>query len=279
MDIRDIQALHARYTAQPVIIDITSHTAAMPALPAPDRTATRFPPGRALISKLRGAGRPALIAIAAAAVAAAVGMSAARIWQAMHAPARVTHPVSAVQRTAPHAAKVAESGDMPIDVAPARPLTASDLDSSRAASGASALSRVDPKSLAMPAPSTAASPVRQELQASTLTQVAASPIRATRPAQPTQVLQPQPVNGPVPATSQHQVAPVVAHAASDAPPATQTAQAQDTQSAAAQHPALRPLRHVKPHLESNTSAAADTPAPMPPQPKAPAAKSGEVQLF
>ncbi|BCF95250.1 hypothetical protein PPGU16_83170 (plasmid) [Paraburkholderia largidicola] len=36
MDLREIQALHAQYTAQPVIIDIASHTAAMPALPAPD---------------------------------------------------------------------------------------------------------------------------------------------------------------------------------------------------------------------------------------------------
>jgi hypothetical protein len=37
MDLREIQALHAQYSSQPVTIDIASQVAAMPVLPAPER--------------------------------------------------------------------------------------------------------------------------------------------------------------------------------------------------------------------------------------------------
>ncbi|KGW78537.1 hypothetical protein Y046_4803 [Burkholderia pseudomallei MSHR2990] len=88
MDIREIQALHAQYSSQPVVIDINSH---MRALPAPDRPeSTRE---RAIIrasSLRRKLGRPAVIVLAVAAGAGLTGISAAKLWHALHPPQAVS---------------------------------------------------------------------------------------------------------------------------------------------------------------------------------------------
>ena len=156
MDLREIQALHAQYTVQPVIIDIASHTAAMPALPAPERGATTRARAVEFVSSLRKAGKPAIVAFAIAAVAAAGGMSIARIWHAMHetvaAPAIIAVPGAAKKASVPASEP---TGEMPVNVTPAHPLTSSDFDPGKPVTH-SALSNVDARTLAA---TTAAPPV------------------------------------------------------------------------------------------------------------------------
>jgi len=273
MDIREIQALHAQYTAQPVIIDLSSHTAAMPMLPAPERSASGLLPPRALLSKMRSAGRPALLALAIAAIAGAGGVSAARIWQAMHATAHVPHDAQTPGRPAPAVAPQPASADRPVNAAPPRPLTSGDLDTALT-SGRTPLSHVDPKALTAPTPVVVAP--AHDSQPAAVTQAAASPIRATRApaaaAQPPQASEPdatQPAQRQDPALTTR----VAANTASN--PASQAESVQP----AATRPALRPIHHIKPHREPAPSVAHDAPAAPAAQPTAPAAKSGDVQLF
>ncbi|MGP8438032.1 hypothetical protein ACT2FY_08560 [Paraburkholderia fungorum] len=274
MDIKEIQALHAQYTAQPVIIDLSSHTAAMPMLPAPERSASGLRPARALVSRMRSAGRPALLALAIAAIAGAGGVSAARIWQAMHATVHVPHDPQTGGRPAPAVAQQPASADMPVNAAPPRPLTSGDLDTAPTG-GRTPLSHVDPKALTAPTPVVVAP--AHDSQPAAVTQAAASPIRATRATAaaaqtPLQASEPDPTQ-----PAQRQVPAPAARAAAntEADPASQAGSAQP----AATRPALRPLHHIKPHREPAPSVAHDGPAAPPAQPTAPAAKSGDVQLF
>jgi hypothetical protein len=274
MDIREIQALHAQYTAQPVIIDLSRHTAAMPMLPAPERSARGSLSARALMSKMRSAGRPALLALAIAAIAGAGGVSAARIWQAMHATAHVPQDAHTSVRPAPAVAQQPASADMPVSAAPPRPLTSGDLDTALTG-GRTPLSHVDPKALSAPTPLVVA-PARDS-QPAAVTQAAASPIRATHAMAAAAQTPPQ-ASEPVatqPAPRQDS-APATRVAASTA--ASPASQAESAQPAAAR-PALRPIHHIKPHREPAPSVAHDAPAAPAPQPTAPAAKSGDVQLF
>jgi hypothetical protein len=112
MDLSEIQALHARYTAQPVIIDIASHTAAMPVLPAPDAGPGARVRALAVARRLRKAGKPALIALAIAALAAGGGMSVARIWRAMHETAVTpSATVASAARPAPGSSPASRDAD------------------------------------------------------------------------------------------------------------------------------------------------------------------------
>ncbi|WP_027800258.1 hypothetical protein [Paraburkholderia dilworthii] len=274
MDIREIQALHAQYTAQPVIIDLARHTAAMPLLPAPERPTPGLLPARALMSKMRSAGRPALLALAIAAIAGAGGVSAARIWQAMHATAHVPHDAQTPGRPAPAVAQQPASADMPVSAAPPRPLTSGDLDTALTG-GRTPLSHVDPKALAVPTPVVVAP--AHDIQPTTVTQAAASPIRATHATAAASQTQPQASESVAAQPAQRQdSAPATRDAANTATnPAPQAESAQP----AATRPALRPLHHIKPHREPASSVAHDAPAAPPAQPTAPATKSGDVQLF
>ncbi|MGP8431979.1 hypothetical protein ACT2FY_00140 [Paraburkholderia fungorum] len=273
MDIREIQALHAQYTAQPVIIDLSSHAAAMPMLPAPERSASDLRPARALMSKMRSAGRPALLALAIAAIAGAGGVSAARIWQAMHATVRVPHDAQTPRQPVPAVAPQPASADMPVNAAPPRPLTSSDLDTALSG-GRTPLSHVYPKALTAPTPVVVAP--AHDSQPAAVTQAAASPIRATHataaaaqtPPQASEPVATQPARGQDPAAAR-------VAATTVASPASQAESAQP----AATRPALRPLHHIKPHREPAPSVAHDGPATPPVQPTAPTAKSGDVQLF
>lgn len=84
MDIREIQALHAQYSSQPVVIDINSH---MRALPAPDR---HEPPRPLMSARLASTGRRfarrAAIVVALSLGAAVAGVCTAKLWRSLHAP-------------------------------------------------------------------------------------------------------------------------------------------------------------------------------------------------
>lgn len=278
MDLREIQALHAQYTAQPVIIDIASHTAAMPALPAPERGATARSRAVELVGGLRKAGKPAVIALAIAAVAAAGGMSIARIWHAMHE--TVATPTVAV---APDAAKQASApaseptDERPIDVAPAHPLTSKDFDAGKPATY-SALSNVDTRTLAAStslAPVDRATPVARPAEQNV---AAASPIRAQRPATPIAPQTSAPATPPSQPSPTAAVAAPVAQPASTSTKASVTTPAQDAAKPETR-PALRPLHHITRHPAATASNEASPEPAAPAQPKAQPSKSGDVQLF
>jgi hypothetical protein len=282
MDLREIQALHAQYTAQPVIIDIASHTAAMPALPAPEHNkAARVRTG-AIAATFRKGGKPALIALAVAAMAAGGGMSVARIWHAMHDTVGTSKSAAAAIAAGP--AAVAASGadaTMPINVAPARALTSKDLDSQKPVAP-SALANVDPRSLAAPAPDIERPP-ESARAASVEMSAAASPIRVQRPATSAGNANPVPASAseaaPATVAAPPQVRVQINAASTPAPTAAVKTTTAPEAPKAASRSALHPLRHI---THSNPAAAnSDTsPEPAAPvQPRTPAVKSGDVQLF
>jgi hypothetical protein len=295
MDLRQIQALHAQYSGQPVVIDMTRHTAAMPALPAPEGGNSLRSQGAALAAKLRTARRPALIGVAIVALAGLGGMSAARVWHATHGS---VHPTPAAPAAAhlPTPAQSMDDGTMPVNAAPAKSLTASDLDPQKG-TGPSGLSNVDARSLVIPAAVPRTDP-RAAAESTTPEQrAAASPIHAQRPAAPAETVQPAiapqavvPTPAPAPTATQNAPTPAVSRAAeSRSAPATASVPATATnataaaaaaeQSHAPAKPVLRPLHHLtRQQPAANDEPAAPsttTPAPS----KAPAAKSGDVQLF
>jgi len=170
MDIREIQALHAKYAAQPVVIDINGHVEAMPALPAPNGNRSRIALPR--LGRLKRLVRPVAIAVAAAALAAGGGVSAAKLWRALRAPshAELTHEATTpAPRPTPAAASALSNPHS---------LTAADFARS-ASAPTGTLASVDPRSLAarQDPPSTNPSP-REQAAPSDLDKAAAAPIRA-----------------------------------------------------------------------------------------------------
>ncbi|MGF6768598.1 hypothetical protein P3T18_001068 [Paraburkholderia sp. GAS199] len=296
MDLKDIQALHAQYTTQPVMIDIASHAAAMPALPSPEQGATTGARIGNLIGGLRKATKPTLIALAIAAVAAASGMSIARIWHVMHEAVSTPAPVSAPVATKHAAAPASEpTGEQPVDFNPPRPLTSSDFDLGKTGPH-SALSSVDARTLSTMAPAptanhetsaarpaeqnvAAASPIRAQLAAPPSSPPVAAPV--TAPAAPTPAPPAAAAAAPVaPVASITPAAPVTATAqtAPSQPKTAATAAAQETAKTDAR-PVLRPLHHITRHPTAPTGNASSPEAATPPQTKAQPGKTGDVQLF
>jgi hypothetical protein len=284
MDLREIQALHAQYTAQPVIIDIASHTAAMPALTAPGGNSAPRAVGTAIAAQLRKAGKPAVVAMAIAGLAAGCGMSAAQIWHAMHE--TVTAPkaiVGSASNQAPASTLASEAhGEMPLDVSPARPLTASDFETHKPAPQ-SALTNVDARSLAAPESMATVDRAAQSTRSAAENAAAASPIRASRPVAPAMPVTPTASTAEAQSRTPAVQTPAVAAASVPAKPA-QTAPApvaspaQETTKPEAR-PALRPLRHLTRHAAAAANTETATEPATPAQPKAQPAKSGDVQLF
>ena len=289
MDIRQIQALHAQYTPQPVVIDIADHKAAMPALPAPERGARRKWKFHAMTAKLKKAGRPALVCVAIAALAGGGGMSAAKIWRVMHdSVAAPAHPVEQVVTASAQASVASESA---INFAPARPLTASDFGHQPGT--ASALASVDARSLSIDAPkagSTGSKPSDSATD-STLARAAASSIHAQRPAVSAQsavapTIAPTPTATPTQPATVAPAAPIQSRAQPlpqtqrPAAPVTSPAivRAASNPQAPAPKPAFRPIRHVTSHHVASTAAEAPSTPPAAQQ-SAPATKGGDVQLF
>ncbi|MBB5510981.1 hypothetical protein [Paraburkholderia atlantica] len=280
MDLRQIQALHAQYSGQPVVIDITRHTAAMPALPAPEGGKSLRSHGAALTAALRTARRPALIAVAVAALAGLGGMSAARVW---HATRENFHPapssVAPASAQLPTASRSVDDGTLPINAAPAKPLTASDFEVQKA-TGPSGLASVDARSFATPVAAPGMAPRTSTESTNPEQRAAASAIHAHRAAAPLQTVQPAAaaqVAAPMPAPTATQSASTPAP--TTATPTTTAAAVPAEQSHASAKSALRPLHHITRH----PSAANDEPAApsttTPASSKVPAAKSGDVQLF
>lgn len=288
MDLREIQALHARYTEQPVIIDIAGHTAAMPALPAPERG--RKSRARTIaISGLRKAGKPALVALAIAAVAADRGMIVARVWHVMHetvAAPKIAATASVGKQTSVPAGE--PIGEMPIDAAPARPLMLRDLDT-RKSVAQSALANVDARSLLATTSVPPVDRVAQTARPAAESLAAASPIRAQRPstsAAPTSAGPASPSQlqaSRSPATGEHQARPQTVSTPDASPSPTQANVAATASAPEApkpeSHTALRPLHHITHHAASTASSEASPEPASPAQPKAQPAKSGDVQLF
>ncbi|BEU28025.1 hypothetical protein PBP221_81650 (plasmid) [Paraburkholderia sp. 22B1P] len=289
MDLREIQALHARYTAQPVIIDIASHTAAMPALPAPDAGPSARVRVLHLAGGVRKAGKPALIALAIAAVAAGGGMSVARIWRAMHE--TVVAPTAAGASAAKQAAgsipASGPDGEMPIDANPARPLTSSDFDTHRPGTQ-SALANVDAHSLvAANSTPVVAQTLPTSRPATENVAAAASPIRAPRQSTPvapvSAVATPSPAapTNP-PATAEPQPRSLPAQPTGAAPSTTPIKSSATTAPEAPKpepRAALRPLHRATHHATAAASSDAAPDSAAPAQPKAQPARSGDVQLF
>ncbi len=182
MDIREIQALHAQYSSQPVVIDINSHVRA---LPAPDRQeSARKRVTARLSSASRKLGRPAAIVLAVVAGAGLTGISVAKLWHALHPPQAIAH----VERTTTHFATT-PSAPAAASTPPGsrRQLTGADFDeaSDRAPTATSrhnGQARQTGESSESTAPANAATPAA----AADLEKAAASPIRAARAA-PSQV--------------------------------------------------------------------------------------------
>lgn len=182
MDIREIQALHAQYSSQPVVIDINSHVRALPA-PDQQESARKRVTAR-LSSASRKLGRPAAIVLAVVAGAGLTGISVAKLWHALHPPQAIAH----VERTTTHFATT-PSAPAAASTPPGsrRQLTGADFDeaSDRAPTATSrhnGQARQTGESSESTAPANAATPAA----AADLEKAAASPIRAARAA-PSQV--------------------------------------------------------------------------------------------
>lgn len=176
MDIREIQALHAQYSSQPVVIDINSHVRA---LPVPDRQeSARERVTARLSSACRNVARPAAIVLAVVAAAGLTGISAAKLWHALHPPQAVAHVERSTTHTAATPAAPSAASTPP---GAQRPLTGSDF-AEPADRTPAATRRIDAQPLrtgesgGSTAPATAATPS----PTTNLEKAAASPIRAAR---------------------------------------------------------------------------------------------------
>ncbi|AIO71078.1 MULTISPECIES: hypothetical protein [Burkholderia cepacia complex] len=269
MDIREIQALHAQYSSQPVVIDINSHVRALPA-PERQKSARERVTAR-LSSASRKLGRPAAIVLAVAAGAGLAGISAAKLWHALHPPQAAAHieqspAQAAATPPAPAAASTPSS--------PQRQLTSADFVEPPDRPPATT-PRVDTQALrtggssASMAPANAATPAA----ATDLEKAAASPIRAERAASNQAAGQQQAAD----AQGALQTWPAMSSAPIATRPAVQPAERPKPTS----HRIHRAPAHPRQEA-SNTEAVQTNSEPVKPEhaPKpATSAKTGDVQLF
>lgn len=270
MDIREIQALHAQYSSQPVVIDINSH---IRALPAPDRhESPRALVSARLVSTGRRLSRPAAIVVALALGAAVAGVCTSKLWHSLHAPQAAAHIDTATSQL---------TGTAPVNVGAAStpngskpPLTSADFVEP-ADRAAASLPRVNADALraseALGSPALtnqSTSAARPDLE-----KAAASPIRVAHAAAGPVAGQPPAPAAPAQAVSTAASAPAVS--APTVPPAAQpravphrahrapARQPQDTAGAEASAPATR-IEAAKPDYTPKSA----TPA-----------KAGDVPLF
>lgn len=269
MDIREIQALHAQYSSQPVVIDINSH---MRALPAPDRPESSRK--RAIVrasSLCRKLGRPAIIILAVAAGAGLTGISAAKLWHALHPPRAVAH----LERTTAQASTIpptpAPASKPP---APQRQLTSADFaePANRAPAATPRIATQEVRtgeSSGPTAPANAATPAA----ATDLEKAAASPIRAERAASSQAAVQQQ--------AAEAQGAPQTPPATSSAPVAARPPAQPAEQPKAASHRIHRaPARGRQEPSSPETAPTHSEPPKAEHAPKpVTSAKTGDVPLF
>lgn len=98
IDLREIQALHARYAAEPVVIDLEAQVRALPApvLLLEHESSAYWPSLRGFWDARRRIGRGALMAVGGTVLCAAMGMGVARGWERLHSgPGRAASAVVA----------------------------------------------------------------------------------------------------------------------------------------------------------------------------------------
>ncbi|MFC0402970.1 hypothetical protein [Paraburkholderia rhizosphaerae] len=265
MDLREIQSLHAQYASQPVTIDIAGQVAAMPALPAPADRGDR----RATSGITRRIARPVLIGLGVGALAVGAALGGLHLFQVIHTSA----PVHASLHTDPAPHRPAGLQDMPVNVAPARPLTDRDFIGASNAPP-SAMSSVDVRALsAAPAPRATEQRAAATSQAELAT-AAASPIHAPRTA--VAAVAPAAEGIATPATAATVTQPMVTR---NAPEVAASAVPSIPATKPIQKPIHHPVHHrtVEPPDASSESTA--LPAGTGTKPANPVGKSGDVQLF
>ncbi|MFT0173425.1 hypothetical protein ACLKMY_31265 [Paraburkholderia mimosarum] len=269
IDLREIQALHARYAREPVVIDLENQIRAMPAPLLLSHAPTSRPTGLRRAWNARWQiGRVSLTVIGGTVVCAALGMGAARLWPTPHSRAINTPPVPAATPASPQS-DASLSASTPS--ATAQPLNSQALETSPR--GTPGLAAVDPSALIQDhgsprAPGTAA----PQPAATTDEQKAiVSPIpqRAITGASAAAVASVAPV-APVAA-----VAASTPQAASVEPTAHASAA---SQAPASQPEAHRPVRHLV-HLHPVTPRDVPPVADAQKSAAAPAPRNGDVQLF
>lgn len=291
IDLREIQALHARYAREPVIIDLESLVRARPAplLLAHDLNVKSTVPSplRRAWDARANVGRAALMVVGGTVLSAAIGMGAAAAWSRINARHAASIPTPTAQAT-PAAAVGQAAPDDVADGEPAnavRPLTSRDLGTQSAR--AAALSSVDPASLLRSA--TPAAAAKNDQTNGGRTAASADEQRAIASPLRQHILGRTAQSGPAAVAPMH-IPPARASEPAQAPSAPAKAVEQPTQSLAAASvtPAAQPERAQAP---APVHRAARHRAPSPQQTgsssdvkSAPAASTapqhgGDVQLF
>ncbi|WP_080493994.1 hypothetical protein [Burkholderia ubonensis] len=179
MDIREIQALHAQYSSQPVVIDITSHVRALPAPVVQESTLDRA--AARLASACRRYGRPTALALALALGAGVGGVCVAKLWHALHTPqaAAIGDPTTSQRPSTTPTHTAATSAPLESK----RQLTGADFVEP-AERGAASVPRMNAEALqaANPLASPAYTKPASPAATSDLEKAAASPVRAPRAA-------------------------------------------------------------------------------------------------
>ncbi|WP_156773597.1 hypothetical protein [Paraburkholderia tropica] len=276
IDLREIQALHARYAREPVVIDLEAQLRARPAplLLAHDPSVATSPLRRAWQARA-SVGRGALMVVGGTFLCGAIGMGAAKLYGSISHPARATSHATADATPAPAAPRKSEASASANSSA--APLTADDFN--HGGRPGAALAAVDPASLMRQQPSgapVAPGPIAAPTVAdSYAARAAASPIRQGRTQQLEVQVAPAAAGQSSPASQQPQT---TAQAAPAAP--TATIQPEVTPTAPAAHPIHHaPRRHASAAREAQQTAADTKAADAKPVEAKPAGRAGDVQLF
>lgn len=288
IDLREIQALHARYAREPVVIDLESLVRARPAplllAHDPNVRSSAASPLRRVWNARANVGRGALMVVGGTVLSAAIGMGAAALWAKVHEHHAAAVAPQGARDAAPRqvsqsAAVDVATGDEPASVV--RTLTSPDLGarSGRAAS----LASIDPSALLRSAPAAAGAEQANGNRTASLTDeqnAIASPLRqhilerATQNAPaviaPTHVPPAAPHEAQVVPPSAKPVEQVVQETAV-APAATAPASAVHTQQASTHHA----VRH---HAPTSQPSAPAVDAKNPPAVSS-SPQHGDVQLF
>jgi hypothetical protein len=285
IDLREIQALHARYAREPVVIDLEAQMRARPAplLLAHDPNVKTFgasPLHR--VWKARGTlGRGALMIVGGTALSAAIGMGAARLWATLHSDHAATTQMASSQHAAEQSSLQAGNGpevgqDTSSDET-ARPLTSQDLGTPSRATGA--LASIDPSALLRQAPSAAPQGAAPSPAATDEQKAIASPLRqhvlerlaqASAPS-----VAPMHIAPPAAPATAVTAAPAATVQASPAAAKSPEPAATEQLAAASRPQPAAPTRHAIRHRTPVAQQPAATAEPK----TAPAPRGGDVQLF
>ncbi|HKR40060.1 MAG TPA: hypothetical protein VJU59_10365 [Paraburkholderia sp.] len=273
IDLREIQALHARFAREPVVIDLEAQVLSRP---APLLLAHNPVSTTSLLRRVWGrrasVGRGALMAVGGTVLCAAIGMGIAKLYGVVRSgrPAPV-HVVPTVTAATPAAASGAQAATPAASTA----LTSDDFD--RSSARGNALSAVDPASLVRQTAPGVAAPVAAAAAGRSVNddvRAAASPIQQRRIQQAAAPAGAQPASAAaaVDAKPQPQAQAQAAVTASAEAPVTPQQEPVSTPAQAARPAHHTARRHVTPARETPPSAADAKPVP-------PAAHGGDVQLF